>query len=72
MKTHIVLICPACGYEWHAATIDSRYDEIAKEAIAKQCYCPLCQQAPPMKGVFIGGEQSRSASPTPIAQTPPD
>lgn len=54
----VFLRCPACGHEWHAATIrpDSWSDKGAKPAgVAKICYCVECQQKPPM--IVVGEEQ---------------
>ena len=46
------LRCPACGHQWHAATIDPDLwwgASATPETVAKQIFCPQCQQPPPMQ-----------------------
>jgi hypothetical protein len=52
------LRCPACGHEWHAATIDTEAwwgAGLTPEKTAKICYCVRCDRRPPMAVVEANG-----------------
>lgn len=47
---HVVLVCPSCQHEWHAATlVPGAWWAVAPAQIAKMCYCVKCHAAPPMR-----------------------
>jgi hypothetical protein len=52
MTLTVMLRCPACGHEWHAATIAAWDKGATPLAIARQCHCVSCQQRPPM--IYLG------------------
>jgi hypothetical protein len=48
------LRCPSCGFEWHAATIDTESwwgKGLTALTPAKFCYCVRCHHKPPMEVV---------------------
>jgi hypothetical protein len=54
-EVRVVLACPECSHEWHAATIQPTTwwgKDASPEKIAKFNYCPRCQHPPPMNIVL--------------------
>ena len=52
----VLLRCPTCKHEWLAAMIRVGYDEHSAQTITEQCYCPSCEQKPPM--IVVGQQPS--------------